>query len=188
MIRMQYHTFRLKGLPMSEDSHVLALRYRPVIRREPTVTGLLLTHGEGFAAVDAWAAPIYPGETTDPIEWARAVFALPPLVGALMRIRDVLVRPFGLTPGMPALGTTGKEMPAHTGFPLIAQTANEAVLGLDDKHLDFRVSINTADGHVVLTTAIKINNRVGRLYWAIVRLFHPWIVRSALSRAKPLRS
>jgi hypothetical protein len=151
-------------------------------------TGLLLAHGEGFTAVDAWVAPIYPGETTDPVAWAQAIFALPPLVGALMRIRDVLVRPFGLTPGAPALGATNRETPTHIGLPLIDQTTNEVVLGLDDKHLDFRAGIAITDGQIVLTTVVKINNRVGRLYWTVVRWFHPWIARSAVSRAKPLRS
>jgi hypothetical protein len=32
---------------------------------------------------------------------------------------------------------------------------------------------------------IRINNRVGSLYWAAVRLAHPWITRAAIARARP---
>jgi hypothetical protein len=151
---------------------------RSVRRCDPAATDLTRQHTEGFEAVDAWSAPIQPGETTDPVEWARAVTSFNGLVAGLIRARDLVVRPFGLA-------TATDQEPPPSGFPLIAAGPGEIVCGLDDAHLDFRVGVTTSDGQVTFTTWVKINNSVGRAYWTAVSCFHPWIVRAMLRRARP---
>jgi hypothetical protein len=74
------------------------------------------------------------------------------------------------------------------GFPVVAQSPQEVVLGFDDKHLDFRVSITVApDGatgtQVTVTTVVKTNNLLGRVYLAAVMPFHRAIVRHLLENA-----
>jgi hypothetical protein len=155
----------------------MSTRERRPRRSEAEPTALLARHAAGFRPVDAWSAPIKLSETADAVEWAHAVFTLPPSVVFLMRVRDALARPFGLATGWTDL------MP-YTGFPLIAEGPNEVVLGLDDKHLDFKVGITTSDGRVVMTTVLRINNSFGHLYWAVVRPFHHWLARDMLGRAR----
>jgi hypothetical protein len=128
--------------------------------------------------VDAWATPIEPRESDDPVEWAHAIFTLPRAVIVLMRVRDAVVRPFGLAAGW-------GEGRRHTGFPIIDRGPHEVVLGADDKHLDFRVGIVTAERWAVVTTTLRLNNHLGTLYWAVVKWFHPWVVRATLRRARP---
>jgi hypothetical protein len=97
-----------------------------------------------------------------------------------MRLRDLLVRPFGLA-------AAGEGLP-ETGFPLLAKTDAEVVLGVDDKHLSFRVGVTTAGGRATLTTTVTLAGRLGRFYWAVVRWFHPLVVRATLRQARPARS
>jgi hypothetical protein len=95
-----------------------------------------------------------------------------------MRVRDTLVRPFGLA-------TMTDRDPPPTGFPLIAEGDHEAVFGAHDAHLDFRVGVTTANGQVAFTTTVTVNNPLGHLYWSVVRWFHPPVVRTMLRHAHP---
>ncbi|MDR1118339.1 MAG: DUF2867 domain-containing protein [Bifidobacteriaceae bacterium] len=149
---------------------------RTAYKREPAPGGLLRKHAEGFRPVDAWAAEIGPGETADPVEWAHAVISMPPVLKALLRVRDALAGPFGLKTNMEG------HMP-YTGFPLIDQGPEEVVLGMADSHLDFLVGITTDAGRVTVTTVLRINNPLGRAYWSVVRCFHPWLTRAMLRQA-----
>lgn len=68
-------------------------------------------------------------------------------------------------------------------FKVFSKTDNEIVLGEDDKHLDFRVSVfldqpvNIVD-HKTLTisTTVIFNNWLGRIYFMVVKPFHVLIV------------
>ncbi|MDR1635339.1 MAG: DUF2867 domain-containing protein [Bifidobacteriaceae bacterium] len=148
---------------------------RPVWRAAPVLTGLLAAQAGRIDYADAWSAPIRDGESTDPAAWAGVLAALPPPVQELMRLRDLLVRPLGLV-------AAGDGLP-ETGFPLLAQTDREVVLGVDDKHLSFRVGITTADARATITTTVTLSGLLGRPYWAVVRWFHPLVVRATLSQA-----
>ncbi|MDR2564828.1 MAG: DUF2867 domain-containing protein [Bifidobacteriaceae bacterium] len=151
---------------------------RAARKEEPAPSQLLWRHSEGFRAVDAWAASVKPNETADAVEWAHAVISLSPVVVALFAVRDALVRPFGLAPATSLV----KDAP-YTGFPLIDQGSDEVVLGVDDKHLDFRVGIATAGGRVTVTTMLRLKSALGQLYWPVVSLFHPWLTRAMLRQA-----
>ncbi|MEJ8800484.1 DUF2867 domain-containing protein [Pontibacter sp. H249] len=72
-------------------------------------------------------------------------------------------------------------------FKVYDKTENEVVLGEDDKHLDFRVSLfldkllDDADKKsLTITTTVKFNNFFGRVYFLIVRPFHKLIVQAML--------
>ena len=72
-------------------------------------------------------------------------------------------------------------------FPVLACSANEIILGADDRHLDFRLSLlrrPAAQGMPVLiaTTVVHCHNRLGRWYLAAIMPFHRLIVRSSLRR------
>lgn len=74
-------------------------------------------------------------------------------------------------------------------FKVFGKSATEIVLGEDDKHLDVRVSLllnpckEKADRkQVVVTTVVKYNNRLGRIYFFFVRPFHCTLVPLLLKR------
>jgi len=86
----------------------------------------------------------------------------------LLSIRDGFVGVFGLqTPA--ELGDASAEGDRIDFFPILSADDNELIVGEDDKHLDFRISLmlqRTGSGPdlVVATTAVRCNNRLGRIY------------------------
>ena len=93
-----------------------------------------------------------------------------------MKLRNVLVSPFGLT-------TETSEESENAGmFPIDTETEDELIVGFDDKHLNFRISVLQHQGHVYLATWVHTNNIGGRLYLGTIFPFHILIVRNALKR------
>jgi hypothetical protein len=142
---------------------------------------------------DAFAIQLPPGASTDPETLARFIFAQQPhWVGRLMALRDLLVAGFGLKTA------TQLQDPARAGhhprigiFRIYETRPHEIVLGEDDKHLDFRLSVLhetvvAADGgaqQVVLSTVVQCHNRLGRFYILLIAPFHRAIVQAVLRRA-----
>ncbi len=121
---------------------------------------------------DAHAVTARPGTPSDPQVWADAVFRDPPRwVVAALGLRESLV------------GLVGIERDGGRGFDTLARTDDEVLLGTDASHLGFRVSVRREARRVVLTTVVRLHNRRGRAYWALVRPIHPLIVRAMLARA-----
>ena len=74
-------------------------------------------------------------------------------------------------------------------FPILSRSESELVLGVDDRHLDFKLSIliRASDGEidfdVVATTVVDCHNNFGRAYLTLIKPFHVLVVRSNLNRA-----
>ena len=121
---------------------------------------------------DAYAVRVFPGAPTDPQVWADAIFRDPPRwVVGLMVLREA------------AVGLVGIARGGRSSFDTLARTDEEVLLGTDERHLDFRASVRREPQRVVLTTVVRLHNRRGRGYFALVRRVHPAIVRGMLSRA-----
>jgi hypothetical protein len=66
------------------------------------------------------------------------------------------------------------------------KTDHEIILGEDDKHLDFRVSLyldentETNQKQLTISTLVKFNNIFGKLYFMPVLPFHKLIVPTML--------
>jgi hypothetical protein len=109
----------------------------------------------------------------------------PRWVEALLRLRHLLVAPFGLK-------TSGdNESPRRETiglFPILTQTPDRLVAGFNDKHLDFRVVVDVATTapdqasgqRVTATTLVKTHNALGRSYLAVIKPFHRVIVPAML--------
>ena len=111
---------------------------------------------------------------------AKQVFDCWPLwIKRLLDLRNWMVSHFGLIHEAPHASSLG------TMFPIISETPDKVVLGLDDRHLDFRIVIkhNQADSSVSMTTLVKPHNVWGRIYLAIVKPFHRLVVPTMLSKA-----
>jgi hypothetical protein len=72
-------------------------------------------------------------------------------------------------------------------FKVFEKTENEVVLGADDKHLNFRVSLffdqaisDNGKKSLTVTTTVEFNNWFGRLYFLPVKPFHKLIVPTML--------
>ncbi|HYD40229.1 MAG TPA: DUF2867 domain-containing protein [Anaeromyxobacter sp.] len=139
---------------------------------------------------DAYAIDLPPAIVARAL--AEAVFgSVPPWVGALMAIRHAVVAPLGLV--APRRSIEGAARRANrTGdrvgvFPVLAEAPDELLLGLDDRHLDFRVSVRILEdlGHRrgVVSTFVRIHNALGRAYFGVVKPFHRIVVPAMMRRA-----
>jgi hypothetical protein len=138
---------------------------------------------DGFGQIDYIDSYRVMKQTDASIEQIAAqIFALPAWIMTLIRIRDVIVRPFGLKTGKD-IGAEAKKT-RETFFTKIAQTENELVMGECDRHLDFRVSVlaDRASSLVFLTTLVHYNNSGGKFYFFFVKPFHKIIVKSAMRK------
>jgi hypothetical protein len=130
-----------------------------------------------------------------PTEVGKAFFSSgPKWVGKLFGLRNKIVALFGLktsgkiTDRQAQLDNFKCEPGEQLGlFKVFSKTNNEVVIGEDDKHLNFRVSLlldqvpnDTDKKTLTITTAVKFNNWFGRLYFLPVRPFHKLIVPSML--------
>jgi len=141
---------------------------------------------------DAFSIRLPVGASTDPELLARFIFShQPPWIGVLMKIRDALVARFGLKTSKHLASLGADASSTRVGiFKIYSKTETEIVLGEDDKHLDFRASIlcsaESASGdtrHVIVSTVVRCNNRLGRAYILLIAPFHRLVVQSSLRRA-----
>ena len=77
----------------------------------------------------------YKCPTTLPVDdAAQRAMAFPSWAKGLLRLRNILVAPLGLKNDFPEGEKIGP-------FPIDQRNENEVILGLDDSHLNFRISI-----------------------------------------------
>ncbi|MDA9465309.1 DUF2867 domain-containing protein [Bradyrhizobium sp. CCBAU 53415] len=119
----------------------------------------------------------------------RMVVDGPRWIEMLLRLRNILVRPFGLK-------TSGEGAPAPGGmiglFPVLSETHERLVAGFDDSHLDFRIVVdvsgNAASRRVTSTTLVRTHNLLGRTYLTVIMPFHKLVVRNMMGRiVEPVR-
>ena len=122
--------------------------------------------------LDCYAVPA----ELPPRRAAEVITDFPGWTRLLLRLRGVLTAPFGLS-------ADGPDAPDKVGpFPVETESDDELVAGFDDRHLDFRVSVMTRDGRVMLATWVHPHHLGGRLYLAAIMPFHVLIARNALAR------
>lgn len=110
----------------------------------------------------------------------RMVLHPPRWIDALLRLRNILVSPFGLK--------TSGGAPAPGGliglFPVVSETPQRLVAGFNDYHLDFRLVVDVDDAaegrQVVSTTLVRTHNLLGRAYLTLIMPFHKLVVRGMM--------
>lgn len=145
----------------------------------------------GADLADAYAIALPASASGDVEALARAVFGRPsPVFKALMAVRDAVMARFGVKTAGQLRRRDGAAADARfiDFFRIRARTADELVVGEDDRHLDFRASVllcpRTDGGRdLVATTVVHCRNRLGRVYLAAILPFHRLIVRGNLRRA-----
>lgn len=117
----------------------------------------------------------------------------PSWVISLMKVRDKLAKALKLkthSDGDPSVifSKTKFNVGEKYGlFEITEKKENEAILGTDDSHLNFRVSlyINKTEGsskELYISTIVKINNKKGWIYFNTIDQFHRAVVKSFLKK------
>ena len=164
-----------------------------------TIRQVHIPHGsliaQAFATpdyADAYAIRLPTESATDVDSVVRTLFtAHPRWIDALMALRNKLVRLIGQK--TPPRGAHEREIrkirnlqPGSVAgiFHVLARNDDEIVLGEDDRHLDFRLSVlvrrQAGVAWAVVTTVVRFNGRWGRAYFVPVRPFHQLIIPAML--------
>jgi hypothetical protein len=152
----------------------------PVVQRLSSADELL----SGASFTDRFAV-VVSGQSLDAVTAAERAFRdRPAWINRLMALRNLIVRPFGLKTRAADLSPQQKRMGM---FPVYSQSASRVVLGLDDRHLDFRLVVEVKElgqgrQQISASTLVAPHNRLGRAYLAIVMPFHRVIVPAMLAQ------
>lgn len=116
---------------------------------------------------------------------AQRLFGTSPgWVRGLLKLRDAIVAPLGITTTKAV-----QQVPAdRVGmFPVLSETPQRLIAGLDDSHLDFRVLVDVAPAQggtrITATTVVLTHNWLGRVYLTVIMPFHRLVVRAMLKQA-----
>ncbi|WP_062060853.1 DUF2867 domain-containing protein [Aquimarina longa] len=121
-------------------------------------------------------------------EIARLIFETTPTwVSYLFRIRNFIVSFIGLKTGIPKDYNTNFKLGGYIGFfSIYTILENEIILGANDKHLNFRVSIFNSEEskyNIKVATLVEYKNLFGKVYMTIITPFHRIIVKRMVQQA-----
>jgi len=147
---------------------------------------------ESVNLADAFSIQLPSGASRNPDVLARFMFSVQPSwIGALTNVRDAIVAGFGLKTAQ-HLATLSSDPATRriSIFRVFGTSETEVVLGENDKHLDFRVSIlctpdspPSTGSQLTLSTVVHCHNRLGRTYLSVIAPFHRQVVKTSLRRA-----
>ena len=165
----------------------------------PVVTSILVPQDSALHTIynsvdlsDAYSILLPPGTSTDPEQLARHIFNHQAFwVHGLMSVRDLAVSRLGLKTAKHLKPLDAEAAKHRIGiFKIYHKREHEIVLGEDDKHLDFRLSVFLASNgeapcetRLVLSTVVHCHNLLGRTYILAIEQFHRLIVKSSLRQA-----
>ena len=135
---------------------------------------------------DGYAIALPAAASTDPEVLARFMFAHQPAwISKLMGVRDTLVAWLGLKTGKHLKTLEHAARAERVGiFKIYSRSDTEIVVGEDDKHLDFRVSVLRSSGPTLtVSTVVHCHNLLGRVYLVVIAPFHRMVVKASLRRA-----
>lgn len=141
------------------------------------IQGKLIGQYLGADYVDSYSAIVAGGQgLTVDVLFERIFIQLPPFVQKLLKLRDTLVKPLKLKTG------------ATFQDRIIERDEEEIIIGAQDKHLSFWVSVycsmpNNSPQTAVVTTVVKYHNFMGKCYFAAIKPFHKLIVRYLFRKA-----
>ncbi len=143
---------------------------------------------------DAYMAPLIDATLSPKEIFLRVSRMTPAWVGMAMSLRNRFVRLLGLkavggTSGQSSKPADSYKVGDRLGiFTMIGCTENELLLGIDDLHLDVRVSVlkvrHNGSGRYVVSTVVHVHNWLGHAYMVPVGRIHPLIVKAMLRRCE----
>jgi hypothetical protein len=142
---------------------------------------------KNMESVDYYDSYMLKKQTTDSIEIiTKNILTLPQWINLALRIRYYLiVKPLGLSTGRFDNITENPEENSEP-VPIIEKNENEIVMGSDDRHLYYRISVMKKgieqESEIYLNTIVRFNNIWGKIYFLPVKLGHKLVVKSLLNR------
>ena len=118
---------------------------------------------------DAYSIDLPPGASTNPELLARFIFShQAPWISSLIAVRDAIVGRFGLKTARQLTSLAAGSKTGRLGiFKIYDASPTEIVLGEDDKHLDFRLSVLCSNQpspggkrQLTLSTVVHCHNRL----------------------------
>ena len=111
----------------------------------------------------------------------------PKWIESLLNLRNYFAKYLGLIIEKPADFNEDFRIGGYIGFfKIYTITPHELILGADDKHLKFRVSIldtKEKDFNIKTTTLVQYNNRMGKIYMFFVKPFHRIVIKRMIRQA-----
>ena len=147
-----------------------------------------------ISLADAYMVQLPQGTNSNPELLAKFMFAQQaPWVTGLMSLRDTIVSKLNLkiTPVHEFRSGSKKGIKPPFYFKVHASNDREVIMGEDDAHLDFRISVlyrqpdeaEDKEAQLIVSTVVDCHNRLGRNYLRLITPFHRVIVKSGLRRA-----
>ncbi len=133
---------------------------------------------------DCAFASVTKAQMTAPQASNIALSQLPSWVTNLMALRNRIVSIFGLkTEQMPEdIDAEVDASNTNSLFQTHYLTEDEIIVGSNDKHLDFRISVLRDSGGYYVSTWVHTHNIFGKMYLLFVMPFHKIIVKNSASR------
>jgi hypothetical protein len=158
-----------------------------VTKRTPPRESSLADWYTGANLIDSYEVALPPAYTVDMRVIAQSVFGKPTLwFRALLFIRDIVMARFNVKTSSD-LRQSGNEDKINF-FSVLASHSDEIIMGANDTHLDFRLSLlvqRAVDGpsRLSATSVVHCHNRLGQIYIMVIAPFHRMVVISNLRRA-----
>jgi hypothetical protein len=165
----------------------MGLDRKPQVRRTtPPSESVVASWYENASLLDSYSVDLGASSRSNMRELATRVLADPPAwQEALIALRDAVVAPFGIKTS-DAVRTSRESHEQVDFFPVHWEGADEIVLGADDRHLDFRLSLlrrlSPIGSLLIATTIVHTHNALGYVYLNAIRPFHHLVVRTNLAR------
>jgi hypothetical protein len=165
---------------------------KPRVRRTtPPSESVVASWYANASLVDSYAIELRAAEQPTMRALATQALVNPPAwQKALIALRDAMVTPFGIktSDGVRAFRDGHDRVDF---FPVQWEGKDEIVLGTDDRHLDFRLSLlrrHAPTGTLLIaTTVVHTHNGLGFTYLNAIRPFHHLVVRANLARCAEAR-
>ena len=179
-------------MPLRRSTPTLDLNLTRVEQVALPSQSAVVTAFKSVNLADAFSIRLPSDASRNPVVLARFIFAeQPSWIGALIQLRDAIVAGLGLKTARHLATLSGDATAPRIGiFRVFSTSETEVVLGEDDKHLDFRVSILYTPGsppttghQLTLSTVVHCHNRLGRAYLSVIAPFHRQVVKASLRRA-----
>lgn len=127
--------------------------------------------------MDSFSHEVHLSRPISAKEFSEQFFSAPRWIVALMRLRNAVVKPFGL------------KVEKDISDLIIVESDSVAIISKNDQHLDLVISFMTErrmndSQRLSVSTKVRYNKRMGKLYFAIIRPFHNIICKTLLKRAK----
>lgn len=110
---------------------------------------------------------------------------MPGWVNMLFKLRNALVKPFGLETDNGDAKQLEKALRSGKDYRMmsvVGKTDNETAISLDDKHLKAYLSVYVEAREIHLSTLVRYHNRLGFFYFNLIRPFHTLVVKSTFRR------